>query len=372
MMRFSGGDQISRDHREVMSMHRRVSVTGDRIQPPSPLRESLAQFTSGAAAGLVADGMLHPIDTVRTRLWVMQGGPSSAMYPYRYRGVTHGLASVLRDEGATALFKGFGAVALLTPLANGLYFATYEYAKKVLERDAQGARYLNISPPYWPVIAASLGTAFAGLLWTPMDVVKQHQQASVKRVYSGVCMGLVAVHRRGGVRGGLLKGYWSFLALEAPFAAIHFAVYEWWKVKCRDYEAAMKTGARGSVDMQSERGGRRTPTNLGDLTDSGAPSGGGQRRGLNEGVQLNAVHHISGGFVSGAIAAIVTAPVDLVKTRIQVRPDCMGIMHTIVHVFSNEGVRAFFRGGIARMLTQAPGCALTVAVFEDGMVWLTD
>ena len=77
---------------------------------------------------------------------------------------------MLRDEGATALFKGFGAVALLTPLANGLYFATYEYAKKVLERDAQGARYLNISPPYWPVIAASLGTAFAGLLWTPMDV----------------------------------------------------------------------------------------------------------------------------------------------------------------------------------------------------------
>ena len=104
--------------------------------------ESLAQFTSGAAAGLVADGVLHPFDTVRTRLWMQGRDPA---YPFAYRGVTHAMTSVLREEGFAALFKGFGAVAWFTPAANGLYFATYEWVKKLLENDARGAQYVNIS-----------------------------------------------------------------------------------------------------------------------------------------------------------------------------------------------------------------------------------
>ena len=169
--------------------------------------ETLAQFASGATAGLLADGILHPVDTVRTRLW-MQGtsmnGPT-----YHYTGVTQAVSSMLRQEGVAALFKGFGSVALFTPLGSGLYFVSYELVKKELERDFCGPRYLNVSPTYSPVLAAILGTAIGTLAWTPMDVIKQHQQASVGQVYNSVFDGLRRVYQQRGVQRGLLKGYWS-------------------------------------------------------------------------------------------------------------------------------------------------------------------
>ena len=91
------------------------------------------------------------------------------------------------------------------------------------------------------------------------------------------------------------------LALEGPFAAIHFAVYEWWKVKF---------GWRGNEGMSE--GGNGSGED-GDVSAKRMAA----RRGEEE-VRSNVLHHMAGGFVSGAIAAVLTAPLDLVKTRIQV------------------------------------------------------
>ena len=87
--------------------------------------------------------------------------------------------------------------------------------------------------------------------------------------------------------------------------------------------------------------------------------------------QLHFGHNIVGGFLSGAIAALVTAPLDLVKTRIQVRPECVSVVSTALQIWRQEGLGVFFRGGIARILCMAPGCALTVAIFDDCKDFLT-
>jgi len=118
------------------------------------LGEVMAQFGSGATAGLLADVIIHPVDTVRTRLW-MQGTVTGTAY--NYTGVTHAVTSILRQEGIPALYKGFGSVVLLTPLANGLYFMAYEFVKQELEQDDKGPRYFGVSPTYSPIVAAGLG-----------------------------------------------------------------------------------------------------------------------------------------------------------------------------------------------------------------------
>lgn len=150
---------------------------------------------------------------MRTRLW-LQG---CSKYEYKYRGVIHAVASILRKEGVPALYKGFSSVALFSPLANGLYFSAYEFAKQELECDAHGPLYFNLSPTCSPVVAATLATMLSSLLWTPMDVIKQNQQASVVRVYSGVFDGLRKVHLQGGMQRGLLKGYCSVSILHIFF-----------------------------------------------------------------------------------------------------------------------------------------------------------
>ena len=96
-------------------------------------------FAAGAISGLVADAVTHPIDTVRTRLWV-QGATTAAVQStggssYTYGGLFNGFYTMLHKEGVGSLYKGFGSVALLTPLAHGLYFGSYEWAKCRLIRE---------------------------------------------------------------------------------------------------------------------------------------------------------------------------------------------------------------------------------------------
>eukprot|EP00293_Proteomonas_sulcata_P012831 CAMPEP_0184313322 /NCGR_PEP_ID=MMETSP1049-20130417/62023_1 /TAXON_ID=77928 /ORGANISM="Proteomonas sulcata, Strain CCMP704" /LENGTH=163 /DNA_ID=CAMNT_0026630425 /DNA_START=1 /DNA_END=492 /DNA_ORIENTATION=+ len=90
-------------------------------------------------------------------------------------------------------------------------------------------------------------------------------------------------------------------------------------------------------------------------------------RALPQEQVLHAAHYIAGGFVAGTMAAILTAPIDLVKTRIQVfdSPAYSSITGSTIKIFKEEGVRVFFAGLGARVVWIAPGCALTVAVYED-------
>jgi hypothetical protein len=139
---------------------------------------------SGAIAGLLTDFILHPMDTITTRLWI-QGSPGTK---YKYNGLIQGLSQVFNLEGLKGLYKGFFAVALLSPAGYGLYFATYNWCKVRLLLNVQnGPKYLDSVMHAASGIAAN---ALGGLAWTPMDVVKLHQQASVKAGFSSPIHGL--------------------------------------------------------------------------------------------------------------------------------------------------------------------------------------
>lgn len=79
----------------------------------------------------------------------------------------------MRAEGWRALYSGFGAVALASPLASAAYFSSYEAAKKLLveagcsERCGAAATY---------ALAGVAAQSVAGVVYTPMDVVKERLQ----------------------------------------------------------------------------------------------------------------------------------------------------------------------------------------------------
>jgi len=290
-------------------------VEASQKQMGGSTKTKLIDFAAGASSGLVADGVTHPIDTIRTRLWV-QGATNDSAGAYRYGGLLNGFVTMVRNEGVVSLFKGFGSVALLTPLAHGLYFGSYEWAKQHLIRK-QG-NLLGVSDTTAIMTAGFFSNAVGALLWNPMDVVKQKQQALVGQLYNGPLDGLRQVYAEGGMRKGLMRGYMSGLATYGPFSAIYFLTYERFKTFCLGY----------------------TP-------------------------ELRTEHFVAGGFMAGTVAAVATAPIDLIKTRIQVCSGYDGVVQSGARILKEEGLRVFTKGIGARVIWVAPGCAITIAIFED-------
>ena len=81
------------------------------------------------------------------------------------------------------------------------------------------------------------------------------------------------------------------------------------------------------------------------------------------GRELGTRHFVAGGFLAGCVAAVATAPIDLIKTRIQV---CQGYDGGIAdigrRILREEGLGAFTKGLGARVVWVAPGCAVRVCV----------
>mmetsp|Transcript_16024 Transcript_16024/g.37350 ORF Transcript_16024/g.37350 Transcript_16024/m.37350 type:complete len:368 (-) Transcript_16024:675-1778(-) len=273
----------------------------------------LMHFVGGAASGFVADLLTHPMDTVRTRLWMQD---SKKTCGYRYNNLWHGLFSMVRKEGSMSLWKGFGPVALLTAPAHGVYFGIYEVTKELIPRDGAYGHW-NESSVH--LTAGFIANMVGAVLWTPMDVIKQRQQASIgKGPYLGPVSAIAAVYREDGMRNGLMRGYWSGLATYGPFSAMYFVVYEKYKLSLKSY----------------------------------------LQRDLHTG------HFSVGGFIAGAIAAVVTAPIDLVKTRIQVSTEAESVKALVLRLVREEGIKGFSRGIGARVCWVAPGCAITIAMYE--------
>lgn len=70
--------------------------------------------------------------------------------------------------------------------------------------------------------------------------------------------------------------------------------------------------------------------------------------------------------MAGAIASGITCPMDVIKTRLQVedthqKDRYKNILDAITRIFREEGIRAFGKGMVARILWIAPGTGITIA-----------
>lgn len=76
----------------------------------------------GAASGAAAAIMSNPMDVVKTRLMTQLATGTKA----RYRGISHALVKVAREEGILAFWKGITPRIAAKTLQSALFFATYE------------------------------------------------------------------------------------------------------------------------------------------------------------------------------------------------------------------------------------------------------
>lgn len=134
---------------------------------------------------------------------------------------------------------------------------------------------------------------------------------------------------------GIYKGYWATLGSFGPFSAFYFLFYE----KARSLLSQM-------------------------------PGGGGDPASLPPSYTMAASS------VAGSAASALTNPLDLAKLRLQTQrrlnpgepvPEgyLQGLPQAIARVYHEGGLRALFRGTLARVAFHTPNVCISFTCFEE-------
>ena len=183
--------------------------------------DSMNSLIAGAAAGAICDLVLHPIDTLKTRL---QG------------------KDVLRTRGLfNGVYNGIGAVALGAAPASAAFFYCYETVKLT-----------NIFPASSLGYAASAGIADAVscLIRVPFEVIKQRTQAMPDGASSFATLKAL-IKLKGPL--SLFDGLTATILRDIPFSFIQFPIYEALKLyagggdKCSPELAAVFGSLAGAI-----------------------------------------------------------------------------------------------------------------------------
>lgn len=84
---------------------------------------------------------------------------------------------------------------------------------------------------------------------------------------------------------------------------------------------------------------------------------------------LGVVQMLTAGAIAGMPAAYLTTPCDVIKTRLQVEArkgeaTYTGLRHAAKMIYQQEGFKAFFKGGPARIMRSSPQFGFTLAGYE--------
>jgi hypothetical protein len=290
-----------------------------------PKLTPLQNFLCGSMARMADAVIMCPADTIKTRLQFQ--GPT-LKHVTQYNNFFHAFRVILRDEGPRGFTRGLPArLTYVTPAA-GISFLCYEKLISALKKpkDEQHLWLDKVLPFAGIASARVMGTA----LRTPFDIVKQRMQVqdSIQNIakYRNSVVAASAIVKQFGYR---TLGQSIFVALcrDAPFAAVYFFTYE----------VAKRT--------QSELIGR-------------------DKMGL--------ANHLLAGAAAGASGAIATAPMDVIKTRLQTEVSLprdqrryKGPITALRTIVRDEGVRGLYRGLGARLLYLTPSAALVWGFYES-------
>lgn len=305
----------------------RVRVRNE-IQPSQPkvasgsiledIIESAYHFGLGAVAGGIGATLVYPIDLVKTR---MQNQRSNKLVgELLYRNSLDCAKKVLRNEGFLGFYSGLGPQLIGVAPEKAIKLTVNDLVRgKATDKNG------NI-PVMWEIIAGGSAGGCQVIFTNPLEIVKIRLQ-----VQGEIAKTMTDIPKRSALwivknlgLFGLYKGASACLLRDIPFSAIYFPTY-----------------AHLKKDMFKE-----SPTHklsIGELLIAGA--------------------------IAGMPAAYLTTPADVIKTRLQVEArkgeaTYKNIHHAFTTILKEEGFRAFFKGGPARVLRSSPQFGATLASYE--------
>ncbi|KAF2717246.1 mitochondrial carrier [Polychaeton citri CBS 116435] len=408
------GDMMSEPARGGADDARTTSQPAAAEQNPMDMDISIAQKMLSAVSGSVLTSLLvTPLDVVRVRLQAQQGPfPSSRLPPFiqlppnlgvtaccrevfwvqnqsqfcvaspnavasvsapapvidevvisdcaaeetqrrTFNSTLDGLRKIARNEGIWTLWRGLSPTLAMTIPGNVIYFAGYDWLRSNPHSPMAG----RISDKYQPLAAGSAARVLAALCVSPIEMLRTRMQATAtgeKDIMRATVTGLKEMVSAEGYT-SLWRGLNLTMWRDVPFSALYWWGYEYGRERLD--EIRKRSQVEDSALQQHNRPSSNTNTELSHralLADS-----------------------FMAGAASGAIAAFVTTPFDVGKTRQQTvlhdttsrlkdLPENRAMPRFLYHIYCTEGMPGLFRGWAARCLKVAPACAIMISSYEIG------
>ncbi|XP_040215125.1 S-adenosylmethionine mitochondrial carrier protein [Rana temporaria] len=219
-----------------------------------------------------------------------------------------------RAGGFRGIYAGVPSTAIGCFPNASAFFVTYESVKRWLHSGS--SPYLS---PVVHMVAASMGEVVACLIRVPSEVVKQRTQVSPS---STTYQMFAATLRQEGIR-GLYRGYKSTVLREIPFSLVQFPLWEYLK------------------DLWSWKRGRT----------------------------LDSWQSAVCGAFAGGVAAAVTTPLDVAKTRIMLAKagsTTAGgkVLLALSDIWKTQGFTGLFAGVVPRMMAISLGGFIFLGAYD--------
>lgn len=212
------------------------------------------------------------------------------------------------------LWKGVGSMFWGAGPAHAVYYGSYEFFKHKMNIE-EGKSHIK------EAAAGAIATVLSEAVLNPFDVIKQRQQIEYTSK-SMINCGMKILQKEG--VGAFYVSYPTTLLMNIPFNSVHFIIYEYYR---------KKLNPSGKYDPKS---------------------------------------HIIAGAMAGGIASIVTNPLDVSKTLLQLRgtshdaaiSHANGLWQASKIIYQRNGLLGFTKGMIPRMLYNMPSTAISWTVYE--------
>jgi hypothetical protein len=198
--------------------------------------EFAIHFASGMLAETLACIIYVPVDVIKERLQVQRNYGSSEAY----KGSFDALKKIVKIEGLSGIYKGYGATLGSFGPFSALYFVFYERMKDVslgfLQKEVdQDTRSIDL-PFHYTVFSSATAGAVASWITSPLDMAKLRLQiqrgnnnasgvGSTIKCHRGVVDCLSYIYKEGGVK-GLFRGAGARVAHYVPAMTITMTLYE--------------------------------------------------------------------------------------------------------------------------------------------------
>ncbi|KAH8354357.1 hypothetical protein KR084_009008, partial [Drosophila pseudotakahashii] len=273
----------------------------------------LPKIINGGIAGIIGVTCVYPLDLVKTRLQNQTIGPNGERM---YTSIADCFRKTIASEGFFGMYKGSAVNILLITPEKAIKLAANDYFRYQLATEAG-----TLSLPR-AALAGGLAGLFQIVVTTPMELLKIQMQdagrvasaarAAGREVQHLTAMGLTKKLLRERGIFGLYKGVGATGVRDITFSMIYFPL----------------------MAIINDAGPRKT-------------DGSGE-----------AVFYWSlmAGLIGGMTAALTVTPLDVIKTRVQgdSEKEFNGIVDCVQKTLKREGITAFFKGGLCRIMVVAP------------------
>ncbi|KAF9427157.1 mitochondrial aspartate-glutamate transporter agc1 [Podila epigama] len=275
-------------------------------------------FLLGSISGAVGATVVYPIDLVKTR---MQNQRSKVVGELLYKNSIDCFKKVIKNEGVLGLYRGLGPQLIGVAPEKAIKLTMNDLVRRHLTDKDGNITFVG------ELIAGGVAGGSQVIFTNPLEIVKIRLQVAgeAAKASEGAAPrpGAVTIVRNLGLM-GLYKGASACLLRDIPFSAIYFPVY-----------------AHLKKDVFKE--------------------GPDHRLAISE--------LLMAGAIAGMPAAYFTTPADVIKTRLQVeakkgQSTYSGITDAARKIYAEEGFRAFFKGGPARIFRSSPQFGTTLMVYE--------